>query len=67
MGKVITGVEPRWLLSGEGPRCREPPDAAPGQPEPSPRAVGPGLAEALGRLARGRLRVTWEFEDDGGA
>lgn len=66
----ITGAEPRWLLSGAGPRYRtaNPPqtgsEAAP-TPDGIPAPIQALLAAALRCLARGELRIRWEFEDDG--
>ena len=65
----VTGVEPGWLLNGEGPKYRERPPAAvtPGEDEPAadamPNEVEVSLSAALGRLLRGSLRITWEVED----
>ena len=67
----VTGVEPGWLLSGEGPRYRERPTTAvvsnAGEPAPPvpPSVVEALLSATLRRLAKGSLRITWEVEETG--
>jgi hypothetical protein len=57
----LTGADPKWLLHGDGPVESEPP-----RPVAAPRsatATGGEVLQLLGRAGRGRLQITWDFED----
>lgn len=63
----MTGVEPHWLLTGEGPRYRAAPPAAEPQPEPPSPAPGPAPIDAIADrllriLERGEVRITWKSD-----
>lgn len=61
----LTGVEPHWLLTGEGPQFRNTRPAV--EPAARPQgAVGNGSTEGLiaqvqQLLERGELRITWHI------
>jgi hypothetical protein len=64
----ITGAEPGWLLSGEGPKYRGSPKPRVAAESGAPAAAPPEgieglLTAAMRRLNRGSLRISWEIGD----